>query len=298
MSSKKDKISKRSEPSTPSTSKITQTQQVKSPLSVTKESSVPKPPIESPQKRSEPNTPSKNIVKSPQPVTKPPVESQQKRSEPNTPSKNKPQQVNSSPTQLISKIVYPNAVKTPPKSISLDISLMKRTARDVRMNESISNAIEKNLVEDKSSEKKDNEEKEVESYRFKMGHRKKAIQAADNSFVIMDRADPRDNTTSSPKKKLKFSRCKSDIDCYFEYRKGEILKKRQKAAEEQNNNEEPDVEEDPEDNDDNDEGEVDELKKVTSILKKLSAKCEICGNSFLNEGIYNSNRIILSIGHI
>lgn len=295
MSSKNDKISKRSEPSTPSK---TQTQQVKSPLSVTKES-LPKLPIESPQNRSEPNTPSKNKpqqMKSPQPVTKPPIESPQKRSEPNTPSKNKPQQVNSSPTQLISKIVYPNAVKTPPKSIPLDISLMKRTARDVRMNESISNAIEKSLVEDKPSEKKDKEEKEVESYRFKMGHRKKAIQAADNSFVIMDRADPRDNTTSSPKKKLKFSRCKSDIDCYFEYRKGEILKKRQKAAEEQNN-EEPDVEEDPED-DDNDEGEVDELKKVTSILKKLSAKCEICGNSFLNEGIYNSNLSIFSIGPI
>lgn len=167
------------------------------------------------------------------------------------------------------------------------------------MNESISNAIEKSLVEDnkESSEKKDKEEKEVESYRFKMGHRKKAIQAADNSFVIMDRADPRDNTTSSPKKKLKFSRCKSDIDCYFEYRKGEILKKRQKAAEEQNNNEDPDVEDDPED-DDNDEGEVDDLKKVTSILKKLSAKCEICGNSFLNEGILNSNLSILSIGPI
>lgn len=120
-------------------------------------------------------------------------------------------------------------------------------------------------VEKEAGENETNEA----GYRFKMGHRKKAIQAVENSFVIMDRLDPSDNTTSTPpKRKFKYGRCKSDIDCYMEYRK------KAKEAENKLKNEAN------KDNQIKDQSEETE----TDTVRSSNIKCELCQSRFLNEG--------------
>lgn len=117
-------------------------------------------------------------------------------------------------------------------------------------------------------------ESSPDSYKFKMGHRKKAIQAADNSFVILDRSDPRDTspspTTATPKKTPRFSRTKSDIDCFMASRKK--MREEEESKKEQKNSTE--IAENR-----------DEREVIKEALEKSSTKCDECGSFFLNESI-------------
>lgn len=119
-------------------------------------------------------------------------------------------------------------------------------------------------------------ESSPDSYKFKMGHRKKAIQAADNSFVILDRSDPRDTspspTTATPKKTPRFMRAKSDIDCFMASRK-------KMREEEESKKEQKNVSEITENRD--------EREVIKEALEKSSMKCDECGNLFLNESKFD-----------
>lgn len=162
------------------------------------------------------------------------------------------------------------------------------------MEETIASSIESTLEMLKKRETGTSETSPSE-YRFKMGHRKKAIQAVENSFVVMlDRTAGRDTSplssssaSSTPQKKAatagnnKFARSKSDLECFVAARR----KMREKQDDEESSSTldrsllaEKDAE---------GLGELIDLSPSGEKINELehnSSKCDVCGCLFLSEG--------------